>query len=69
MFRIVVVVGVSVLENPYEPRGGTCGPGVRRAACLFEVPACSTGWAPFGVSCFGVLRNSCYLLHDGPVLA
>ena len=50
-----VVLTLSV-GNPYDPRGGTCGPGVWRAACLFEVPACSTGWAPFGVSCFGVLK-------------
>ena len=48
MFWIVVVVGVSFVENPHEPRGGTCAPGVRRAACLSEGPACSTGWAFFG---------------------
>ena len=46
-----VVLTVSV-GNPYDPRGGTCGPGVWRAACLFEVPACSAGWALFGASCF-----------------
>ena len=56
MFRFVAVVGGSFVENPHEPRGGTCGPGVWRAACLFEDPACRTRWALSEVSCFGVLR-------------
>ena len=56
-----MVVGVSFVGNPHEPRGGTCAPGVRRAACLSEGPACSTGWALFGVSSLWVwklLRNA-----------
>ena len=57
-----VVLTLSV-GNPYDPRGGTCGPGVWRAACLSEVPACSTGWAfselvRFGFgSCFGLVLD------------
>ena len=44
---LVLVVGGLLVGNPHEPRGGTCAPGVRRAACLSEGPACSTGWAFF----------------------
>ena len=50
-----VVLTLSV-GNPYDPRGGTCGPGVWRAACLSEVPACSTGWAFSELVRFGFLK-------------
>ena len=56
-FEVFLEVALKLsVGNPHDPRGGTCGPGVWRAACLSEGPACSTGWAFFGVSCFGFLK-------------
>ena len=47
---LLEVVLILVVGSPRDPRGRTCALGARRAACISEGRACSTGWAHFGVS-------------------